>query len=141
MKYLLGLITIFSTVLFLNSCSDDDHDSTFDYHAHIHHPHANASFQIGDSLLIEVEFESHTNNTVHHVNVKIADESNGTVVYDKPQDAHVHETSGKYVYEDVILMGAQNGFQTGKTYKLTAKVWGHDAGEEEVISTVVFSVK
>lgn len=127
-------------LLFMVACDKDDH-STFEYHAHIHSPVAGTEFNQDDSLHIEVEFESHTNNTVHHINVKIVNSDNNQEVYNQPTDAHVHETSGKYEFHDKIRLDAASGFVKGGNYILRAKVWGHETGEEEEISEVGFKIK
>ena len=60
-----------TTVLTFIACKDDDPaTSIYEYHAHIHSPDA-ADKHIGDTLAIEVEFESHTGEPVHHINVRI----------------------------------------------------------------------
>lgn len=127
-------------ILLVFGCDKDDH-SSFEYHAHIHSPIAGSEFNQDDSLHIDVEFESHTNNTVHHINVKIVNSDTNQEVYNKPAHAHVHKTSGQYEYHDKIRLDASSGFAKGSTYILRAKVWGPDDGEEEEISEIGFKIK
>lgn len=62
------------------------------------------------------------------------------MVYNKPTEAHVHDTSGEYLYEDHFHLETANGVAAG-TYVLTAKVWGENDGEGEVSESVEFVVK
>ncbi|MBK9108292.1 MAG: hypothetical protein IPM92_07910 [Saprospiraceae bacterium] len=135
--YLLALIV----VPFIGCGDDDDHGDEFEYHAHIHSPSDSAFYDLNQNLEIEVEFESHTGNTVHHINIQIIDLSSNAVIYNKPDDAHVHETSGNYNYLATLGLSAANGFTAGKSYKFVAKVWGHEDGESEEISEVVFQIR
>ena len=102
------LIAIAFTLITVYACKDDGPDSVFEYHAHIHNP-SNADRVVGDTLPIEVEFESHTGMTIHHINVRIFNKSTLTEVYSQPAEAHVHDTSGAYTFEDVFILSAANG--------------------------------
>jgi hypothetical protein len=135
--YFLFFSTLFATFLF--SCKDDDDDTLiYEYHAHIHHPDTLAR-NIGDTLEIEVEFESHTGQPVHHINVRIFRKSDNTVVYNKPDEAHIHETSGAYTYEDHFVLSAANGLTAGD-WILEATVWGESDGQEETSEQVEFHI-
>jgi len=123
------------------SCSDDDHEDAYEYHAHIHSPADGAEFVINDTLDLDVTFESHTANTVHHINVTITDLSNNAVLYNAPASAHVHETDGEYDFADYIGLNTANGYKAGGNYKITAKVWGEIDGESEVSESVQFKIK
>lgn len=137
----------FLKVLFLGcssvlwSCGDDEPADEYEYHAHIHHPADAAEFVLNDTLDLEVTFESHTSNTIHHINVEIIDVSNNVVLYDAPASAHVHDTDGTYDYDDFVGLNTANGYKAGGTYKLTAKVWGPVDGESEVSESVQFKIK
>lgn len=132
------LIAIAFTLITVYACKDDGPDSVFEYHAHIHNP-SNADRVVGDTLPIEVEFESHTGMTIHHINVRIFNKSTLTEVYSQPAEAHVHDTSGAYTFEDVFILSAANGISEGD-WVLEAKVWGDVDGEEEVSEQVEFHV-
>lgn len=122
-------------------CKDDvAMEPEFDYHAHIHSPNTMAK-HIDDVLHIDVEFESHTGMTVHHINVRIFNKATGVDVYNKPDDPHVHESSGTYPYEDDFSLSVANGVIADADYILEAKVWGHDDGVEEVMEQVEFHVE
>lgn len=138
MKYFLILIATINLVLF--ACSDDDTKLIYDYHAHIEQP-VKTSFQLNDSFNIQINFESHTGETVHHINVRIINKSTGVEVYNKPSNEHVDDPSGSYEFTDAFLLSAANGFSTNSTYVLEAKVWGHEDGIEEEISKFEFSIK
>lgn len=134
-------IAIAFLFLTLNSCKDDD-DTTIDYqyHAHIHSP-SNDDVTLNDSILIEVDYESHTGQPVHHINVSIYKKGSTTKIYNKPTEAHIHDTSGAYTYEDTFVASTANGFEKNAIYILEAKVWGENDGEGEESSTVEFTVK
>jgi hypothetical protein len=139
MKYnFLFFAALVSIALF--SCKDDeDSKSIYEYHAHIHQPNTDAK-TLGDTLHIEVDFESHTGQTVHHINVRINRKSDNSEVYNQPVDAHVHATSGTYTYEDTFVLSATNGLSEGD-WVLTATVWGEADGEEEISASVEFQVR
>lgn len=132
---------IFSLVFVIASCDKDDDNpvTEYDYHAHIHSPNADDK-HVGDTIHIHVNFESHAGETVHHVNVRIYNKSDNTEVYNKPDAAHVHETSGSFDLHDDFVLSNANGINEHTDWILEAKVWGHEAGEGEVIETVEFHV-
>lgn len=139
---------LFATMLFLgilfSSCTKEPHSGhgdkdNFEYHAHINAPDATAK-SLGDMLEIAVTFESHTGKPVHHVQVTIKDNTVNTIIYTKPTEAHVHETDGKYEFKDTIELSTANQFKQNGDYTLTAKVWGHDAGQNEEVERVSFKV-
>jgi hypothetical protein len=140
MKNLIFSLLILSTTFFVFSCGNHDHDSTdYDYHAHIHSPNADDK-NVDGALAIEVEFESHTGETVHHIQVRIYNKATNMEIYKKPTDAHIHEESGKYTFEDNFVLSAANGVTADTDWVLEAKVWGHEDGEAEVMETVEFHV-
>ncbi|HMQ64397.1 MAG TPA: hypothetical protein PKE06_27180 [Flavilitoribacter sp.] len=122
------------------ACKDkEDMGTDYDYHAHIHSPNTDAK-HIDDAIHIEVDFESHTGETVHHINIRIYNKATNVEVYNKPTDAHVHATSGEYTYEDDFVLSEANGFTAHSDWVLEAKVWGDADGEGEEMSTVEFHV-
>lgn len=141
MKNLILFSFLCLTTLFV-ACDDDDNNeeqTNFEYHAHIMAPNTDNK-HMGHTLPIEVEFESHTGQTVHHINVRIYKKSDNTEIYNKPDVAHVHETSGSYTFMDSLELTAENGFEEHTDYVLVAKVWGHDAGHGEETEEVEFHV-
>jgi len=143
MKNFLFLSLLFSTTLFFVSCDRDDHDDhdhdEYDYHAHIHSPDATAK-ALGDTIHIEVDFESEAGAAVDHVNVRIYNADDNTEVYSQPQDAHIHEESGAYEWHDNLILSTDNGFSANTNWVIEAKVWGHEDGEGEVSETLQFSI-
>jgi hypothetical protein len=134
-----SIYLFFGICIMAYGCSKDDtHVAVFDYHAHIHSPDSTARI-LGDTLKIEIDFESHTGQTVHHINVRIYNKSTNAEVYNKPSDPHV-DTPVEYTYEDFILLNAANGFTSNSTWVLQAKVWGENDGQEEVIEQVEFNI-
>ena len=135
--YFFFFALVLSAITF--SCKDDEDDAlVYEYHAHIHQPDTTLR-HIGDTLPIEIEFESHTGQPVHHINVRIFKKSDNTEVYNKPDDAHVHDTSGAYTYEDHFVLSAANGLSEGD-WVLEATVWGESDGQEETSEQVEFHV-
>lgn len=140
MKHLLFLFAI--STLILGSCKEDDPKPTetdFDYHAHIHAPNMDDK-HVDDTIHIEIEFESHTGEPVHHVNIKIVSLDGNTEVYNMPSEAHVHATSGAYTFEDDFKLSNDNGVVEHTDWILEAKVWGDGEGLGEVIEKVQFHV-
>ena len=136
--YLIILSVLFS--LFIYACDDDEDDAAiYDYHAHIHHPNT-TSGTIGDTLEIEVEFESHTGQPVHHINVRVFNKVDFTEVYNKPDDAHVFDSSGAYTFEDHFILSSANGLTVGD-WVLEATVWGETDGQEETSASVEFHLQ
>jgi len=140
-----NLVLIFFAFGLISSCQKEGHnhdgdEQGFEYHAHIHTPTSDNK-KMGNSLDIKIDFESHSQKTVHHVNVSIARKDDPTkVIYSKPDDAHVHESSGKFEFTDAFMLEDGSGFEGHTDYVLTAKVWGHEAGAAEISETVEFHV-
>jgi len=122
----------------LAACNKRDDMATpdeFDYHVHVHSPDGTDK-HIDDTLDIDIEFESHTGMTVHHINVRIYNKTTGTEIYSKPDEPHVHESDGLYEYTDTFVLSAANGVTGDSDWVLEAKVWGHDDGVSEVSESV-----
>jgi len=142
MKQIFFLMLIFSFSLFTTSCNNDDETPMtidYDYHAHVHTPNADNK-HVGDAIEIDIAFESHTGEAVHHVNVRIYNKEDNTEIYNKPDVAHIHEIDGKFEFEDTFMLSNANGVTEHTDWVLEAKVWGETAGEGEVIETVEFHV-
>ena len=137
-KYFL-LALLFSCFVGFSACDDDDSEMTMDmmpdYQASIIAPNADDK-KVGDKINIEVVFEDKNGGTVHHAKVRIVNEADGTEIYNAPDAAHVHETSGKYTFTDELTLDV-NGHSD---WMLIAKVWGHDAGAHELSDTLHFHV-
>ena len=135
-----GLI---SFLLFSVACNDDEQpvvEDIFEYHAHIHSPNLDNKHK-GDTIHIEVNFESHTGMPVHHIGVRIYNKADNSIVaYDQPSEHHVHAISGEYLYEDDLILSDDNGFNMHGDWIMEAKVWGHEAGLGEEIETIEFHV-
>lgn len=136
--YLLILSTLF-TLSFYACDDDEDAASIYEYHAHIHHPDT-TSRTIGDTLEIEIEFESHNGQPVHHINVRIFNMTDLTEVYNKPDDAHVDDSTGAYTFEDLFILSSINGLKAGD-WVLEATVWGETDGQEETSTSVEFHLQ
>lgn len=110
-------------------------EETFAYHAHIMSPDA-ADKHVGDTIHVHIEFEEHSGNTVHHVNVRIYNKADNTEIYNQPDNAHVHEDSGTYSFHDDVVLNVD----PHTDWILQAKVWGMEDGEGEAMETVEFHV-
>jgi len=123
------------------SCSDNDgdehnHEEETTYTVAIMSPAA-VEQAAGESVHIHVNFDEINEGTIHHINVKITNETTGEVIYDKPEIAHIHESSGHYEWHDDFILDVDND----SNLLLSAKVWGHEAGVAEVIEDISFDVK
>ena len=139
MKTLILPVFLFAS-LYLISCDKDDNPVvSYDYHAHIAQP-SSSDKNLGDVLPIEVEFESHSGEAVEHVNIRIFNKANPSlVVYDKPTDAHVPGGGADYTYQDQFTLSTANGVTSGD-WILEAKVWGEEDGQDEVVERFEFHV-
>ena len=140
-KFLFSTI-ILSLVFLFAACSDDDDNQDevdYQYHAHIHSPNSDNK-HVNDTLDIVVQFESHSGEAVHHVNVKIHkldDES--TEILNIPSEAHVHEHDGNYTLSHKFPLTQKNGVEGHTDWVLEASVWGPD-GDGKISETVGFHV-
>lgn len=145
MKILIYITLLLFTGVFVASCDrDEDHvhdDETteFDYSISINSPSIEAK-NLEDSIHLHVDFISAKNETVHHVNVRIYSKTSGIEVYNEPDEAHVHESSGTFSWHDDFALTEQNGINEHSDWILEAKVWGHSAGLEEVTEQIEFHV-
>lgn len=152
MKYFNLLIALaFLSMTFIACDKDEDHDHDHDhdhmggteyaYHAHIHSPNTDNK-HMGDQLPIDILFESHKGETVHNINVKIVSKDDNTkVIYDKPDDAHVHATAGKFEFEEMLLINEATGFSGHSDWLLIASVWGSGGADDGLVrDTVAFHV-
>lgn len=126
------------------ACDKDDEehmdDVVVDYEVHIHSPNAEMKM-LNDMIHLHVEFHDHNGGIVHHANVKIYEDGNpDNIVFNGPDEAHVHEESGTYELHADFMLNADNGIEAHKDYVLEAKVWGHEAGTHEKMETVTFHV-
>jgi len=141
-KLFFSALLSFSFTFLIISCDNDEEPEmiNFDYHAHINSPSTDDK-HVGDSIHIHVDFESHTGETVHHINVKIYNKADNTqVIYNAPGDAHVHAEEGEYGYHADLGLTAEEGVAAHTDWILEAKVWGHEAGVAEVIESIEFHV-
>lgn len=139
-KLFYSTLLLCATIVFF-SCEDDPEPEVtgFEYHAHIHQPNTDDKY-INDTMHIHIELESHTAMTVHHANIRIYNKMTNEEVYNKPDEAHVHETDGKFEYHDNFVLSNLNGVEADSDWIIEAKVWGHEAGLEEVIESVEFHI-
>lgn len=131
MNKLLILSLSILSILFFNACDkDDDNDTDYGYSARIMEPSADDK-KVGDEVHLHVVFESSTGEPVHNVNVKVYNKAdNSIVLYDGPEDAHVHATEGNHeVHADIALTEANN-VEADTHWIVEAKVWPHHDGDD-----------
>ncbi len=148
MKKMLFL-SLFVSLLIFNACDKDDatptephtHDQAddYDYQIQLMAPSA-MDKKVGDTVHVHVEFASGTGETIHHIQVSLMNQADSTVVYSEPNVAHVHQSGGTYSFHDDIVLTEANGVMGHTNWTLEAKVWGHDAGLQEVVERVSFHV-
>jgi len=124
-------------ILFLNACEKHPEEK-YDYHVHINKP-GTEDKKVGESIHLHIDFESHTEEKVHHVNVRIFNKETKAEIYNEPSDAHVH-ADGEYPHHDDFVLSADNGVEGHTDWVLEAKVWAHEDGEAEVVETLEFHV-
>jgi len=120
------------------ACGKDDNPVSYDYHSHIMQP-SSASKHMGDVIFIQVEFESHTGEAVEHINIRLYNKDNLSVVYNQPQNAHIAGGAADYEFQDQFILSEANGVSPGD-WVLEATVWGADEGQDLVIETIEFSI-
>ncbi len=123
-----------------SGCKKDEAQPAHEYHAHIHSPNT-VDKHLNDALDIEVDFEDHTGNTVHHIQIRIYNKLTLAEVYLMPSEPHVHATSGEYTFTDTFDLTEANGITPDSDWVLEAKVWGEEDGELEEVETVEFHVQ
>lgn len=137
------LIALMLTVGVFFACGDDDDTQMMDdpqYSVMIMQPNTEDK-HVNDSIHVHVEFASATNQTVHHVKVKIynkVDETN--IIFDAPAEAHVHAENGSYAVHAAVGLTNDAGVEAHSDWIMEAKVWGHEAGASEVIEQIEFNV-
>jgi len=137
---------LFSLGMLIFVACDKDEDthghedeSISDYEALIHSPDAEDK-RMEDVIQLNIEFKEHDGGKVHHVNVKIYEDGNpDNVIYDAPTEAHVH-VDGLYEYRDEFMLNSTNGVEAHSDWIIEAKVWGHEDGLDEVMTTSKFHV-
>lgn len=142
MKQILLNLFFMIFCLCMISCGDDGtgEGTGLDYSVNIIAPTADDK-NVDDLIQVSVDFNSGTGGTVHHVNVKIYNKMDATeIVYNNPDDAHVHETDGAFEFRDEFMLSNSNGVNEHTDWILEAKVWGHEAGAAEVLETLEFHV-
>jgi hypothetical protein len=139
MKFPLLVFLLTAGMIFPGCEYDTAPSNAFEYHAHIHAPDVTTK-HLGDTLHIEIEFESHTGMNVDLINVRIYDAASGAEVYSKPENALLQGVGAIYVFDDELVLSTSNGFMDQTNYILAARVWTHANGLEEETEEVGFLV-
>lgn len=144
-KLILSLFVL--TLVFSNCKKDDDNNdehhmtTDLDYTAKIMSPN-NDPKQLDGSIHIHAIVESATKQTVHHAKIKIYNKADNTIIaYEKPDEAHVHQTDGKYELHDDLDLSTANKFTSNSDWIIEVKAWGHEAGEGEIMKKTEFHIE
>ncbi|MCB0644250.1 MAG: hypothetical protein KDC44_21550 [Phaeodactylibacter sp.] len=131
------LLALTFAAIVLHSCKEpEEMQLDPEYHAHIMSPNSDTK-AVGETIHLHVVFEDHNGGTVHHINVRVYNKADGTEIYNKPDVAHVHETSGTYEHHDDLTLNVD----ANTTWVVEAKVWGHEDGAHEVTESLEFDVQ
>lgn len=108
-------------------------DTTDDYQytAEILSPTAGMHFRAGDTLLLEVQFRSGTDEIVHNVHVRIQALEMPEISFYSVQ-SHVHRT-GSYRYRDQLVLQDTALIRQYPDWRCIASVWSH-APDAEISS-------
>ena len=120
---------------------DDDIDSlTFEYSLNIISPSVDDK-KVDDSIHLHVNFDEAHGETVHHINVKIYEAGNPeNVIFNGPDDAHVHNESGHHEFQSDFILSNENGINEHTDWVMEARVWGHEDGLNEQQTSQQFHV-
>ncbi len=135
------LFTLASIAICFTACdpNEEGHNDEVNYTATILSPSIEDK-NVGDTIHIHTLFESEHEETIHHIKVRVYNKADNTEVYNKPEEAHIHETNGSFEYHDNCVLSVANGVTAHSDWIIEAKVWGHEAGSAETIETVEFHV-
>ncbi len=143
MKRIFFFLAILATTSVFVSCDKDDDDHMDDdpqYSITFNSPTTDDK-NLNDDIHIHVDFISGNDMTVHHVNLKIYNKADDSIViFDGPTDAHVMEASGKFELHADLSLDNATGVQEHTDWIVEAKVWGHEAGAAEVTEMMEFHV-
>ena len=139
MKNIFYLSSLILLSVFMISCGDDEEVemTDFSYHAHIVSPDT-ADKHIGDQINLQVEFESHTGETIHNIQVRIYNAADESIEMFKMHQ-HAHTTESVEISEVIDLI-AENNVEAHTDWIVEAKIWAMDAGVAEVTETLQFHV-
>ena len=142
MKFNILFFALFSGIVLFSACTQKEEDMVFMYHATIMAPDSEPKI-FGDTMHVHINFDEHDGQTIHHISVRIYNESTKDAVATtvlSGDEMHIHETSGAYAFHADIPLNADNGFAPHNDYVLEAKIWGEEDGQSEVTETVQFHV-
>ena len=123
-------------ILLVTACGDDDTSSDApSYQITINSPNADDK-HVGDEITVDVSVAESSSTTVHHVNIKIINKATGEEIFNKPDDAHVHEEDGQFDFSEPFTLNIDEHTD----WIMEVKAWGHEDGLAEVMETVEFHV-
>tara|TARA_B100000683_G_scaffold44889_1_gene40947 strand:+ start:800 stop:1228 length:429 start_codon:yes stop_codon:yes gene_type:complete len=142
MNKLRNLIAV-SLIAILCSCSPEDiNEPSIDdyaYHSHILEPQGQTK-SLNDLLLIDVLFESHVDEYIHNINVRLYSSLDSIIFYNKPINSKI-DSPKAFHYLDTVVLSNSNGFEIGKQYILEARVWAQNEGESEAYERDTFLIQ
>lgn len=139
-KTLITTLCLSALCLMAISCKDDDEPADiYDYHVHIRTPDASVKSYF-DTLDIQIDFESHTGQPVHYIQVSLFDEDEFQTVWIRPANSFVNDLDGEYRFEAQIPLNINHNIDRG-TWTLEASVWGAAEPDGEVTESVTFEIQ
>ena len=141
-KMMITLILAFTIITWSCSTDEDPIDGAvtdYQYHAHIYKPLPNNK-QMGDTIFLDVEFESHAGAPVHHVKISMYEVGETRNVYQMPENPLVYNNKPNYAFQDWLVLNESNGIFPNKDWVIEARVWGADENEGEEIQKLQFHV-
>lgn len=140
MKKHLALLSVF--IVLATSCVQDDIEPTnFDYvyHAHIIKPLIGVKTH-GQALDIDVLFESHVDEYIHNINIRVFSKTDSVELYNKPLVSRV-DSPMAFNFIDTLHLSQANGFISGQEYVVESKIWATEDGESEESESITFQVQ
>ena len=129
MKNIFHWLTIFSLFAFW-ACDDDNTNQDnnnpkpkYDYKITIEKPSIDLGYA-GDSLPVKIMVESLNEEFVHHVEIKMFNMDDSTILFQYPSDPKV-EAEGKYEYEGFIYL-SPSIITNHSNWQFEVNAWGKE---------------
>ena len=131
------------TLSILSSCQDDiplqepPQPIDYSYKIDISSPELNQTYNIGDTISIEVDFISETDEYVHNIQLAIVSADSSKEIYDVQSHVHVPES---YAYSDKIILTNSLIQEQGSEWLCIGSMWDHSANPETISDTIRFQI-
>ena len=128
-----ALASIFAVIIALGACKeehDHQHDDPYDVEISFLEPAADATFNSGDEVHMELLFTSA--GTIHNLKVRVIRESDQADVF--LWEEHVHEESGSYAFHEHLTLTSSEH----EEFTIEASTWDHDGETDPIVLTRTF---